>query len=157
MLIVHLISVIVAVFGESAGSASISLHMISNQSKDLFHKAILMSGNLYSQWAMTSVNWTQRIAEKLGWDGDGGDKAVLHILQRASADAITKATADSVTDEDRKHYIFFPFTPVIESYESTQCFLNEDPKEAINSSWGKNIPVIIGYCSDEGLLAYKRN
>lgn len=116
----------------------------------------MMSGNLYSQWAMTTVNWTQRIAEKLGWDGDGGETACLHILQRASADAITNATAASVTAEDREHYIFFPFTPVIEPYETAQCFLNKDPQETIDSSWGKNIPVIIGYCSDEGLMAYKR-
>lgn len=81
-----------AIFGESAGGASIHYHMVSEMSKDLFHKAIAMSGTVYAPWALTPVkDWTQRLSKKLGWNGDGDDKACLAIIQKASPESITKA------------------------------------------------------------------
>lgn len=147
-----------AIFGESAGSASVSMHLISDLSKGLFHKAIMMSGTVYAPWAITPVpDWSQRIAKKLGWNGEGGEKVCLNVLQRASPDAIIKVQESILTLEDRKRYVLFPFGPTIESYESNQSFFSKDPKELINTAWSKNIPVIIGGCSEEGLLLYKSN
>lgn len=89
-----------AIFGESAGGASVHFHMVSEMSNGLFHKAIAMSGTVYSPWAVSSVkDWTQRLSRKLGWNGDGGDKACLAILQNASADSITKAQESILTLE----------------------------------------------------------
>lgn len=130
--------------------------MISDMSKGLFHKAIMMSGSAYAPWALTPVkDWTQRIAKKLGWNGEGGEKVCLNVLQHASHDAIIKVQESTLTIEDRKRYVLFPFGPVVEPYESAQCFLKTDPKELLGSSWSKDIPVIIGNCSEEGLLFYK--
>lgn len=81
-----------ALFGESAGGASIHYHMVSEMSKDLFHKAIAMSGTVYAPWALTPVkDWTQRLSKKLGWNGDGDDKACLAVILKASPESITKA------------------------------------------------------------------
>lgn len=170
----------IAIFGESAGGASVHFHMMSEMSNGLFHKAIVMSGTVYSPWAVSTVNdWPQRLARKLGWNGDGGDKACLAVIQNASSDSITKSQESILTLEvsipngiavrifsmpkiylfilqDRKRYVFFTFGPVIEPYESEQCFLSKDPKLiARNNAWSKNIPMIIGGCSDEGLLFHK--
>lgn len=146
----------VAIFGESAGSASVSMHLISDMSKGLFHKAIMMSGTAYAPWALSPVkDWTQRIAKKLGWNGEGGDKACLNILQRAPNDAIIKVQESTLELEDRKKYILFPFGPIVEPYESAQCFLKKQPKELAAKAWSKDIPMIVGSCSDEGLLFYK--
>lgn len=147
-----------AIFGESAGAASVSMHLLSDLSKGLFHKAIMMSGNAFAPWAVTPVtDWTQRIAKKLGWNGEGGDKACLNVLQHASNDAIIKVQESTLTLEDRKRYTLFPFGPTVEPYETAQCFFSKDPKELAKKPWSKNIPVIIGSCSDEGLLFYKCN
>lgn len=127
-------------------------------SAGLFHKAILMSGTAYSHWALSPVkDWTQRIAKKLGWNGEGGDKACLDVLQRAPHDAIIKVQESCLTLEDRKKFVLFPFGPVVEPYESTQCFLKKDPKELAATAWSKHIPLIVGTCSEEGLLFYKSN
>ncbi|KAG4074040.1 hypothetical protein HA402_014245 [Bradysia odoriphaga] len=40
--------------GWSSGAASVSYHMYANKSKDLFDKAILMSGNMLNPWAFES-------------------------------------------------------------------------------------------------------
>ena len=45
----------VTLFGESAGSASVSLHLLSPLSRDLFHRAILQSGSANMPWATTSM------------------------------------------------------------------------------------------------------
>lgn len=93
----------VAIFGESAGSASVSYHLVSDMSKGLFHKAIMMSGTSYAPWALSPVkDWTQRLAKKLGWNGEGGEKACLNVLQRAPHDAIIKVQESTLTLEDRK-------------------------------------------------------
>lgn len=147
----------IVLFGESAGAASISMHLISDLSKGLFHKAFVMSGTAFVPWAISPVkDWTQRIAKKIGWNGEGGDKACLNVLQKASQNAIIKAQEEALTPEDRKRLVLFPFSPVVEPYESSQCFLSKDPLELFKSAWSKDIPVIVGNCSDEGLLLYKR-
>lgn len=145
-----------AIFGESAGGASVSFHTVSDLSKGLFNKAIIMSGTHYAPWAISPIeDWSYRLAKKLGWNGEGGDKACLNVLQRASNDAIIKVQESTLTLDDRKRYVLFPFGPVVEPYESTQCFLKKDPKELIANAWSKDIPIMVGTCSDEGLLFYK--
>lgn len=74
--------------------------MVSEMSRDLFHKAIAMSGNVYSPWAVSPIkDWTHRIGRKLGWNGDGGDKACFDILQKSSNDSIVKAQEAIITLE----------------------------------------------------------
>lgn len=41
----------VTLMGWSAGSASVAYHLYANSSRNLFHRAILMSGTMMSQWA----------------------------------------------------------------------------------------------------------
>lgn len=134
------------------------MHMLSDRSKNLFHKAIMMSGNAYSQWALSSEDdRPQRLARKLGWNGEGGESACLAVLQRASTNAIIKMQEEITTLEDRKRYTSIPFSPVIEPYESEQCFLNQYPKNLINSAWSKHVPVIVGVCSNDGYVFFKSN
>lgn len=116
----------------------------------------MMSGTAYAPWAVSPVkDWTQRVAKKLGWNGEGGDKACFDVLQRAPHDAIIKVQESTLTLDDRKRYTLFPFGPIVEPYESAQCFLSKESKELATSPWSKDIPTIIGTCSDEGLLFYK--
>lgn len=43
----------VTIFGNSAGGASVSFHMLSPQSAGLFHAAIMKSGSALNPWAMS--------------------------------------------------------------------------------------------------------
>lgn len=150
--------IFLAIFGESAGAASISLHMVSDLSKGLFHKAIIMSGTIYMPWVVLPItDWPQRTARKLGWNGDGGEKGCLYFLQRSHSDSVTRAQYTTLTEEDIKSYLFFPTGPCVEPYQSEQCFLSKDPRELIHTAWSKDIPLILGGCSEEGLLFYKSN
>lgn len=44
----------VTLFGESAGAVSVSMHLLSAQSRDLFQRAILQSGSPTAPWALIS-------------------------------------------------------------------------------------------------------
>lgn len=52
-------------------------------------------------------------------------------------------------------YRLIVFGPSIEPYVAEQSFLTQDPKVLARNCWSKNIPLILGTCSDEGLLFYK--
>lgn len=146
--------------GESAGAASVSMHMLSNQSKDLFHKAIVMSGTAFAPWTLSTEGGSdlaQRLAKKLGWDGAGGESACLRFLEKAKTSSIIQAQDKLLTIDEYKQIRFIAFSPVLEPYETSQCFLRKLPSETIDTAWSKHIPMIIGTCSNEGLLFYKSN
>lgn len=89
-----------ALFGESAGASAISFHVVSEMSKGLFHKVILMSGTIYSPWAMRSISdWSHRLGRQLGWDGEGDDKACFKVIQSASPENIIRAQEKLLTLE----------------------------------------------------------
>lgn len=94
----------VTLFGTSAGGASVHYHLISEKSKGLFHRAILMSGtSLNYSWAHhVRRNYAERIAKLCGFEGDGNDeKSVLEFLESADIVEIVKNADHILTDEVR--------------------------------------------------------
>lgn len=85
----------ITVFGESAGGASTHYHTISNHSKGLFQRAIPMSGtalsNVWSRPTKYDPKDAESLATKLGWNGKGGEKAILQLLENADPLEILKA------------------------------------------------------------------
>lgn len=171
-----------ALFGESAGGVSVHLHMVSEMSAGLFHKAIVMSGSIYVPWAVTHIkDWAHRLANALGWNGEGGDRAIYDLLMKTSSENITKAQDKILTlevgvnytlltiefqlysfnfssiEQDRKEYRLIVFGPSVEPYVGEQSFLTQNPKILIRNCWSRNIPLVMGFCSEEGLLFYKCN
>ena len=75
----------VTIFGESAGSMSVNFHLLSPQSRGLFHQAIMQSGTAISSY--TNLNkspshYSRSVAEKLGC---GKSDNVLKCLQDVPA------------------------------------------------------------------------
>lgn len=73
----------VTIFGDSAGGASVHYHMISNQSKGLFRRAISMSGVAFNiPWTLQPRrNWAERIARLLGYTGSNKEGDILEFLE----------------------------------------------------------------------------
>lgn len=55
----------VAIFGESAGAASVGYHLLSRGSDDLFQSAILQSGSPLSPWAFVEPEKAKKRAYQL--------------------------------------------------------------------------------------------
>lgn len=144
----------VTLFGHSAGGCSVSWHCVSEQSKGLFQRAIIMSGCVMNQWALTPHrDWAVRLAKAIGYVGsDEDEKSLLEFLQ--TADPVNMIEVQrSLIRPDEFGKITFAFSPHVEPYTSTtNTFISKLPIDLIRSAWSNDIDVLIGGTSDEGLM-----
>lgn len=97
----------VTIFGESAGGCSVHYHLVSDHSKDLFHKAILQSGTVLNGFATVSpANWAIRLARLMGWDDSDGMSGAVSFLQEAPAEDITQMQSQLITPQVYHSIIF---------------------------------------------------
>ncbi|XP_023292060.2 esterase B1 [Lucilia cuprina] len=145
----------VTVFGESAGGASTHLCMLSETSKGLISKGIVMSGSVLCPWVLPPPNqWAFRLAKALGYKGEENSMDIYKFLHASSGADIQKAVSTILTKEEKHNRILFAFGPVIEPYKSKDSILTEDPLEVLKTTWSNDIPMMIGGTSFEGLLFY---
>lgn len=151
----------ITLFGVSAGSASAHFLMLSNASKNLFHKAILMSGTALSPWAIVrpgdrNPNWTQMLVKSMGYvdGGDLDDKELFKILSEAKGKDIIKYCGNLFGWEERSLREIYAFGPVIEPYPTEDSIITGNPKDIMRNCWSKNIPIMMGTTSFEGLLLF---
>lgn len=139
-------------FGHSAGGASVSWHCVSEMSKGLFQKAIIMSGCVLNKFSFTPQrDWANRLARKLGYDGDGSDKNILEFLNRADPVKIVEVQETLLLPEERGE-ISQPFAPHIEPYINGETFNSELPIDLVRKAWSNDIDILLGVTSDEGLM-----
>jgi len=81
----------VTLFGESSGASSAGLHQMSDDSRDLFARAIYQSGSPDSQWSFMTRSQARRRSIKFINDvgcGRGADSQLLECLRRLDAQFI---------------------------------------------------------------------
>ncbi|KAH8310447.1 hypothetical protein KR044_001377, partial [Drosophila immigrans] len=145
----------ITLMGMSSGAASAQILMTTEQTRGLFHKAILMSGSSFCHWANDAkYNWAHRLACYLGYEGSNNDKAVLRFLQGASSGQLAKCN-EILSQEEKRDYLLFAFVPTVEPYISEGCVISEPNVGKLPQAWGNEISVIIGSTSFEGLFSYQ--
>ncbi|XP_063709088.1 uncharacterized protein LOC134837636 [Culicoides brevitarsis] len=143
----------VTLVGDSAGAGSVSYHLASEASKNLFHRAILMSGTTFCDWGVMAPNHLGfYLANATGWNGNGGEKGAYAHLLTVDPEVLTKASTSILTDEHRKQGLIFPFGPMVENYDTEMSFLREHPVKLLRNAWSKDIDIVIGCTSLEGLM-----
>lgn len=143
----------VTLVGDSAGAGSVGYHLSSQASKNLFHRAILMSGNAFCLWSvMPSNTLSLDLAKETDWDGNGGEKGAYSHLISVDPEVLTRASMNLLTKEHYDQGFVFSFGPMIETYVSDSCFMSEHPVKLARNAWSKDIDIIIGYTSNEGLM-----
>jgi len=139
---------LVTVFGQSAGSRSVSLLMISPLAKGLFTRAIAQSGGpiLGSEYLSPAFNGDMANAAKMGQElsarfgcNKTGDE--LACLRQASAGDIVKA-ADTSTSIFRDSLFF---APVFDGWA-----LPGNPVAAFAEGAQPAVPMIVGSTLNEG-------
>lgn len=123
----------VTIFGESAGSFSVSAHMASPQSKGLFHKAIGQSGAFFGEARALKPRAEaeadgEKLAQELGQAG-------LKELRALSAGALLKATAKAP----------FRFNACLDG-----AFMPTQASEAFAKGRQAKVPLLAGWTKDEG-------
>lgn len=138
----------VTLFGQSAGSRSVSLLMISPLSKGLFHRAIAESGGpiIGSEYLNPVFNGDmenvskmgQKLAAKLGCDG--AEDVLAAMRARSAQDIITAADCRTgLFDEG----LFF--APVFDGR-----VLPKNPLTAYSEGRQHDVPIIMGSTANEG-------
>ncbi|XP_036266000.1 acetylcholinesterase isoform X4 [Pipistrellus kuhlii] len=139
----------VTLFGESAGAASVGMHLLSPPSRGLFHRAVLQSGAPNSPWATVGMGEARRRATllaglvgcPLGGAGSN-DTELVACLRTRPAQALVDHEWHVLPQES----VFrFSFVPVVDG-----DFLSDTPEALINTGDFHGLQVLVGVVKDEG-------
>ncbi|VVC33910.1 Hypothetical protein CINCED_3A018814 [Cinara cedri] len=134
----------ITLFGESAGAVSVSLHLLSPLSRNLFNQAIMESGSSTAPWAILSreesYNRGLNLAKAVGCPHDR--KAIGETIA-----CLRKVNSTLIVEKewDRVGICFFPFVPVIDG-----AFLDDYPQKSLSTKNFKKTNVLMGSNSEEG-------
>lgn len=126
--------------GQSAGGASVLSHITSNKSKDLIHKAVIMSGMIRSPYEPDTFIIPQPLSygEELG-SQFFASLGVSSLEEARQIDALT--LRDSYQRFVRNHP---RFSPVLDGY-----LIEEEPFTRLLKGKHNHIPLIAGNTGDE--------
>uniref|UniRef100_A0A1I8E9Q6 Carboxylic ester hydrolase n=1 Tax=Wuchereria bancrofti TaxID=6293 RepID=A0A1I8E9Q6_WUCBA len=141
----------VTLFGESAGAASVSMHLLSPKSSPYFQRAIVQSGSVTAPWATESkdvaIARSVILYNDLGCGNMSNDREnwdlekVLKCLLDASAEAIRNSEWAPVME-----FADFPWVPVIDG-----DFLVELPVTSLKQGNFKVAELLIGSNLEEAI------
>ncbi|XP_049299506.1 juvenile hormone esterase isoform X1 [Anopheles funestus] len=145
----------VTLFGESAGAASVHLHMLSPVSQKYFHKAICQSGISTMEWVMQhdSVNRTRSLARHINADAKTDEEVYQTLLQADKAELMGLMIHTLSADEKRRG-LPMPFKPVVEEGQhDANTVVPVHPFVAMQQQdRASSIPIIFGNNDREGTI-----
>ncbi|XP_049877694.1 venom carboxylesterase-6-like isoform X2 [Pectinophora gossypiella] len=147
----------VTIFGESAGAASVHLHMLSPASKGLFHRAIAQSGLALSPWALAKDPRERAfdLGRELGIDTNSTAE-LLGYLRATPSELLVKAGARLAgapgKSADLHSTVALPFVPAVEP-DAPGAFLTQPPRQLLP---GTDVPLLTGYNAQEGIILFRR-
>ncbi|XP_062993319.1 acetylcholinesterase-like [Elgaria multicarinata webbii] len=135
----------VTIFGESAGAASVGMHLLSVQSRSLFKRAILQSGAPNGPWTTITPAESRRRATLLGKKvgcHSPNDSELVGCLRSKSPQELMD---QEWTVLPYNSVFRFPFVPVIDG-----DFFPDTPETMLSTGNFKDTQVLLGVVKDEG-------
>lgn len=144
----------VTIFGQSAGGVSVTLHLLSPAAKGLFHRAIGMSGAVFSDWSITFEHKKRAFAlgRNLGFNTTDPNK-LIEFLQHFPAEKLVGIRPNIlISDELSYNFITtFYFTPIIEKNFNDCQYLTEHPSSLLLQGKVNKVAFMAGHTQSEGL------
>ncbi|XP_063366710.1 acetylcholinesterase-like [Cydia amplana] len=142
----------VTIFGESAGSASVSYHLISPMSKGLFHKAVMQSGTAMSPWSFQfePLQIAKSYVQQFGYTTDNTNEIYKALMTKSSQQLMKTRVPRKEGDIVLSENIFVPC--VEKKIPGVELFLPEKPFTLISKGDYHKVPIIIGYNNAEGYM-----
>ncbi|XP_043248792.1 juvenile hormone esterase-like isoform X2 [Colletes gigas] len=141
----------VTIFGGSAGATSVTLHLLSEHSRGLFHRIIAQSGTpmfpLYSSPEL-ALNNAVRLASTLGFTSQNPAEILEFLLRAPAQDIVQKTETMGVATA----YVTLPFAPTTENNRLAapeDIFLSECPIKVLESEKFHKYDVMLGFAKDE--------
>ncbi|KAG8429169.1 hypothetical protein GDO86_018149 [Hymenochirus boettgeri] len=135
----------VSIFGESAGAASVGMHVISPGSHHLFSKAMLQSGSPNTPWATVTAQEARRRTELLGKLLDcrvGNDTELLNCLRGKQPQNLIDHEFSVLPAPSVFRFAFVPVTD--------RDFFPDTPETLMNMGRFKPCPLLLGINKNEG-------
>ncbi|XP_063590538.1 cholinesterase 2-like [Penaeus indicus] len=135
----------VTIFGESAGGASVHLHMLSPKSKGLFSRAIMHSGSALAPWAYREQfkSVTEEVVKSVGCGEGLSSQETLACLQQADGRRLAASLQDCM-----KWFLL----PVVTLPRNDGDFLPDDPARLMRDGEFHHVNVMSGITRDDGAL-----
>ncbi|XP_038671506.1 cholinesterase-like isoform X1 [Scyliorhinus canicula] len=135
----------VTLFGESAGAASVHLHILSPASHALFTRAILQSGSANARWVVLKATEAKRRAAILASNLEcpsGNEAKLMNCLRGKQPQEIVEKSLGILTNNILSGCVFLP---VVDG-----DFLTALPEKLIQMGTFKQLPILVGVNKDEG-------
>jgi len=138
----------ITIFGESAGGASVSLHLLSPLSRNLFSQAVMQSASAIVPWGIItkeeSIIRGLRLAEVLKCPHDRKNlRATIECLRSKDSTDLVNREWDGIVFGCAE----FPFVPIIDG-----SFLDETPQKSLDTKNFKKTNIMMGANKDEGVF-----
>jgi para-nitrobenzyl esterase len=142
----------VTIAGQSAGSHSVSLHLVSPGSAGLFHRAIMESGYASSRWRTSADGDIQgeEFAAALGCS-QTDSSSLLGCLRSKSRDQVLMARPPALFEQIRETGRS-QWTPIVDGFE-----IPDQPRLLFERGAFSHVPVILGANRDEGWTFVNRS
>ncbi|XP_053455875.1 cholinesterase isoform X1 [Nycticebus coucang] len=134
----------VTIFGESAGAASVSFHLLSPKSHPLFTRAILQSGSCNAAWAVTPLyearNRTLTLAKLTGCSRENETEIIKCLRSKDPQEILLNEVSVAPSAP-----LSFNFGPVVDG-----DFLTDTPGSLLQLGQFKKTQILVGVNKDEG-------
>jgi para-nitrobenzyl esterase len=140
----------VTIAGESAGAASICMHLASPEKvTGLFHKAIMTSAGCLAHLKTVDVAEKTGVAisDALGCKGDNA--SVLACMRSKDQASVEKILAVQGAYADKNPLDLIPFAPVVGSEQYPNATIPRSVKTALDSGQFKAVPLMVGGMANE--------
>ena len=131
----------VTIFGQSAGSWSVTHHLLAPGSKNLFSKAIAQSGSIYGGLCLIPNS-----AEKAARQG-------LFFAEYVGCRSQTLQCLQNLTIEEIGYVPFLPRGSIDGHLNLDDPILPEDPRILFETGEFHRVPLVIGTTDMEGIIA----
>ncbi|CAG9838800.1 unnamed protein product [Diabrotica balteata] len=140
----------VTIWGQSAGAASVALHLTSSRSKGLFSGAIMSSGVSLCLWALSrnAIELAHKTGAVLGV-GSTNSSQLIDNLKKVDYNNLLNVSNNLAIEIFYKYPLAgIPLGPVIEVPHKT-AFLTVKSDKSLLSGEFTRVPLLLGYTSNE--------
>ncbi|CAH2245143.1 jg26942, partial [Pararge aegeria aegeria] len=142
----------VTIFGESAGGASVSYHIISPMSEGLFHKAIIQSGSSLAPWALQfkPVYMASLLTKVMLYVTEDPYEIYETLMNKSDAELVITRVPRTEGNVIISELLYVPC--VEHEIDGEESFLTDQPYNTLSKGEYNKVPIMLGTCNEEGLL-----